>query len=104
MGLRQREVRARFEVDPPRTWYYYIFSNSYTLVILLQIDLIFGDEPETVYESCYEIEDTSIFAWSLIYGVRHYRWLCGPIRQLPLNNKVDYLIHIVQRILDFLEL
>jgi hypothetical protein len=75
-----REVRARLEVDPPRAWYYRISSNSRTLVILLQVNPTFGDEPETVYESCYETKDTSIFAWSSIPGVGHCRWLCGPIR------------------------
>ncbi len=33
-----QEVCVRVEVEPPRVWYYYIFSNSRTLVILLQID------------------------------------------------------------------
>jgi hypothetical protein len=49
-------------------------------VILLQVNLAFGDEPETVYEGCYEIENTSIFAWSSILGVGHYCWLRDPIR------------------------
>jgi len=97
-----REVRARLEVEPPRTWYYRIFPNSRTLVILLQVDLASGDEPETVCEGCYEIEDTSIFAWSSVPGVGHYRWLRGLIRRLPPNNKVDYLVHTIRRILDFL--
>jgi hypothetical protein len=30
-----QEVRVRLEVDPLRAWYYRIFSNSRTLVILL---------------------------------------------------------------------
>jgi hypothetical protein len=57
-------VRAHFEVEPPQAWYYHISPNSCTLVILLQVDLAFRDEPETVYEGYYETEDTSIFAWS----------------------------------------
>jgi hypothetical protein len=64
-------------------------------MILLQVDFAFNDEPETIYEGCYEIEDTSIFAWSSIPGVRHYHWLHGPIRQLPLNSKADYLVHTI---------
>jgi hypothetical protein len=64
-------------------------------VILLQVDLAFGDEPETVYEG-YEIENTFIFAWSSILGVGHYCWLCGPIRRLLINNKADYLVHTIQ--------
>ncbi len=75
-----QEVRACLEVEPPRAWYYRISPNSRTLVILLQVDPTSGDEPETVCESCYETEDTSIFAWSLVLGVGHYRWLRGPIR------------------------
>jgi hypothetical protein len=74
-----REVRAHLEVEPLQAWYY-ISPNSRTLVILLQVDPTFGDEPETVYEGCYEIEDNSIFAWSLVPGVGHYHCLQGPIR------------------------
>jgi len=73
-------VRARLEVKPPRAWYCRISPNSLTLVILLQVDLVSSDEPETVCEGYYETEDTSIFAWSLVPGVGHYRWLRGPIR------------------------
>ncbi len=65
-------------------------------MILLQIDPVFGNEPEIVYESFYKIENTSIFY------IRHYRWLRNLICQLPPNNKVDYLICIIQQILDFL--
>jgi hypothetical protein len=66
-----REVRARLEVDTPQAWYYRISRNFRTLVILLQVNLTFGDEPEIIYEGYYETEDTSIFAWSLILGVGH---------------------------------
>ncbi len=97
-------MRARLEVEPPCAWYYRISPNSRTLVILLQVNPASGDEPGTVCEGCYEIEDTSIFAWSSVPGVRHYRWLRGPIRQLPLNSKADYLVHSIRRILDFLQL
>jgi hypothetical protein len=97
-------VRARFEVEPPRAWYYRISPNSRTLVILLQVDPASGDEPETVYEGCYKTEDTSIFVWSSILDVGHYRWLLGLIRRLPPNNKGDYLVRTIRRILDFLQL
>jgi hypothetical protein len=42
-------------------------------VILLQVDPAFGDEPETVCGGWYKIENISIFAWSLVPGVGHYR-------------------------------
>ncbi len=73
-------------------------------MILLQVDPAFGDEPEIVYEGCYEIKSTSIFTWSLVSSIGHYNWLHGPIRRLPPNNKVDYLIRTIQRILNFLQL
>ncbi len=97
-------MHARLEVEPPRAWYYRISPNSRTLVILLQIDPAFGDEPETVCEGCYETENTSIFAWSSVPDVGHYRWLRGLIRRLPPNNKADYLVRTIRRILDFLQL
>jgi hypothetical protein len=99
-----REVRARLEVEPLRAWYYRISPNSCTLVILLQVDPVSGDEPEIVYEGCYKTEDTSIFAWSSVPGVGHYRWLCGLIRRLPRNSKANYLVRTIRRILDFLRL
>jgi hypothetical protein len=75
-----QEVRAHLEVDPPQAWYYCISPNFHTLVILLQVDFVSGDEPETICEGYYETEDTSIFVWSSILGVGHYRWLRGLIR------------------------
>jgi len=99
-----REVHARLEVEPLRAWYYRISPNSRTLVILLQVDLASGDEPETVCEGYYETKDTSIFTWSSIPGVGHYRWLRDPIRRLPPNSKADYLVHTIRHILDFLQL
>jgi hypothetical protein len=99
---KSQEVNARLEVNPLQAWYYHISPNSRTLVILLQVDLASGDEPEIAYESCYETEDTFIFAWSSIPGVGHYGWLCSLIRRLPPNSKANYLIHTIRRILDFL--
>ncbi len=83
------------EVEPPRAWYYRISLNSRTLVILLQVDPTFGDEPEIVYEGYYQIKDTSIFVWSLVPGVGHYRWLHNLIRRLPLNSKANYLVRTI---------
>ncbi len=97
-------MRACLEIDPPQAWYYCISPNFHTLVILLQVNSISDDEPEIAYESCYETKDTSIFAWSSILGIGHYRWLRSSIRQLPPNNKADYLIHTIRHILDFMQL
>jgi hypothetical protein len=95
-------MRARLNVEPPRAWYYRSFSNSHTLVILLQVDPVSSDELETICEGCYETRDTFIFTWSSILGIGHYCWLHGPTRRLPPNNKADYLVHTIQRILNFL--
>ncbi len=97
-------MHVRLEVKPPRAWYYRISSNFRTMVILLQVDLASSDEPETICEGYYETEDISIFAWFSVPGVGHYRWLRGPIRRLPPNNKANYLVHTIRRILDFLQL
>ncbi len=102
--LKPQEVCTRLEVKPLRAWYYRISPNSRTLVILQLVDPTSGDEPETVCEGCYETEDTSIFAWSSVPDVGHYRWLRSPICRLPLNSKADYLVRTIRRILDFLQL
>jgi hypothetical protein len=45
-----------FEVEPLQVWYYHISLNSRTLVILLQVNPVFGDEPETIYEGYTKLE------------------------------------------------
>jgi hypothetical protein len=75
-----RKVCAYLEVEPPQAWYYRISPNSCTLVIFLQVDPASGDEPEIIYEGCYETKDISIFAWFLILNVGHYHWLHNWIR------------------------
>jgi hypothetical protein len=103
-NLEQQEVHARLEVEPPRAWYYRISSNSRTQVILLQVDPIYGNELEIIYEGCYETKNIFIFAWFSILNVRNYCRLHDLIRWPPPNSKVDYLVRIIQRILDFLQL
>jgi hypothetical protein len=90
--LELQKVCACLEIEPLRTRYYRISPNSRTLVILLQVDPTFSDELETVYKGCYETENISIFAWSSVFDVEHYRWLRSPICQLPPNNKANYLV------------
>jgi hypothetical protein len=102
--LESQEVRLCFEVEPLQAWYYDIFSNFHTLVILVQVELAFNDEPKTICKGFYEILDTSIFAWFLVFDVGHYCWLCDPIHPLPFNNKAKYLVCTIRHILDFLQL
>ncbi len=64
-------------------------------MILLQVDPASGDEFKIVYESYYIIENTSIFAWFSILSIGHYSWLCDFIRQVPPNNKADYLVRTI---------
>ncbi len=66
---------------------------------MLQVNPVSGDKLEIVYESCYETKDTSIFTWSSIPGIGHYRCLCSLIRQLPLNSKVNYVVRTIRRTL-----
>jgi len=86
----------------PQAWYYCIFSNFRTFVILWQVDPVFSDELEIIYESYYEIKDTFIFAWFSILDIRHYHWFRNPIRCLLLNSKTDYLVRNIWCILDIL--
>ncbi len=73
-------------------------------MILLQIDPASDDEPEIIYDGCYETENIFIFEWSSIFGVGHYSWMHGLIRRLFLNKKANYLVHTIRRFLDFLQL
>ncbi len=51
-----QKVHISLEVEPPQAWYYRIFLNSCTLMILLQIDPASGHEPETVYGGCSKLK------------------------------------------------
>ncbi len=95
-------MRPRSEIETLQTWYYQIFLNFCTLVILLQVNPTFSNEPETIYEGLFRIENTSIFAWSLIPDVEQYRWFHSLIHQLLPNNKADYLICTIQCVLNCL--
>jgi hypothetical protein len=64
-------------------------------VILLQVDPAFGDELKTIYKGCYQTKDTSIFAWSSVLGIGHYRWLHDPICRSPFNGKATYLVRTI---------
>jgi hypothetical protein len=97
-------VISRFHPKPPRASYYYIFSNSCILVILLQVDLASDDKPETICEGCYETENISIFAWFSVPSIGHYRWLRDSICRLLPNSKANYLIRMIHHILYFLQL
>jgi hypothetical protein len=49
------------------------------MMILLQVNPAFDDEPKIVCEGYYETEDTPIFTWSSVFGVGHSCWLRGLI-------------------------
>jgi hypothetical protein len=51
-----QEVHPCFEIKPPSNLVLTIFLNSRTLVILLQVDFVFSDEPKIICKSLYEIE------------------------------------------------
>jgi hypothetical protein len=91
-----REVRACLEVEPPRAWYYRISPNSRILVLLLQVDLASGDEPEIVRESCYKPK-TLLSSHGLQFPTLDTIVGCAV-------RFVDYLVRTIRRILDFLQL
>jgi hypothetical protein len=51
---RDEDPNPREVCDSLRAWYYRISLNSHTLVILLQVNPVFGDELKTICEG-YEI-------------------------------------------------
>jgi hypothetical protein len=104
MKILNCERCPHLELNPFKLGTIVFFSNSRTLVILLQVDLVSGDESETVYEGFYETKDTSIFARSSILDSGQYCWLHDLIHQLPPNSKVDYLIPTIRCILNFFQL
>jgi hypothetical protein len=62
-------VRPHLEFNTLKFGVITFFPNSHTLVILLQVNLAFNDEPETFCELFYKTEDISVFAWFSILDV-----------------------------------
>jgi hypothetical protein len=68
-NLEPWEVHVCLEVEPTQTWYYCIFSNYCTLVILLQVDFASCDEPETICKCYYKIKN---FYFRMLFNF--WRW------------------------------
>jgi hypothetical protein len=75
-----QKLFPHLKIKPLQAWYYRIYSNFHTLVILLQVNLVSSNEPKIFYAYFYQIKDTSIFAWSSNFSVGHYHWLCSLTR------------------------
>jgi hypothetical protein len=60
-NLEPQKMHLCFEVEPFRAWYYQISPNSCTLVILLQVDPTFDNEPKIVCEGFYKTKNILIF-------------------------------------------
>jgi len=99
-----QKMHARLKIHPLQAWYYRISTNFHTLMILLQVNFVSGNELEIIWEGCYKTDDTFIFAWSSILSIGHYRWLCGPICQMLHNVKANSLVYTIWHILKFLQL
>ncbi len=61
------------------TFFFVVCNDIWIAIYPSFVVVLYGDKPETIYESFYKIEDTSIIAWSLIPIFGHYCWLHGLI-------------------------
>jgi len=58
-----------------------IRSNR-SLVIIFEVESAYDGVREGVFAGTFYNEDTKVHSYSKVKGVRHYRWLQGPMNHL----------------------
>ncbi len=86
------------------TWDHQLFPNPHALVIYLKFVHARGAMLER-FEKCYcENDNVCFHCRTWIPGDGHYYWLQCPINPLSMEHQVEYLVHTIRHILDFLQL
>jgi hypothetical protein len=104
--LREEELPRRMvctQVDCS-AWDRRLSPNPHALAIYLKFVHARGAAPEWFKECQCEDDDVRLHCLTWVPGDGHYHSLQGPINPLPMEHRVEYLVRIIRRILDFLQL
>jgi hypothetical protein len=85
-------------------WDCRLSPNPHALTIYLEFVPIWGAAPERFEECQCKDDDVRLHCQTWVPGDGHYRWLQGPINPLPMEHRVEYLVHTICCILEFLQL
>lgn len=72
------------------------------LVIVFEIEPACNGQLESLFVGQFHNIDTKVYAWLEVEGMGHYRWLLGPINQLPREQHLEFIAVVMQQIFIFL--
>ena len=78
-----RTCRRPRDEEPPEPRRHQRISTSRLFVVIFEVEPTYEGLPEGIFAGRFHNEDTKVQAWSQVEGVRHYRWLQGPMNHLP---------------------
>jgi hypothetical protein len=85
-------------------WDRRLSPNPHALTIYLEFVPARGAGPKRFEECQCKDDDVRLHCQTWVPGDGHYRWLRGPINPLPMEHRVEYLVHTIRCILEFLQL
>jgi hypothetical protein len=85
-------------------WDRQLSPNSHALANYLEFVPACGVAPERFKECQCENDDVRLHCWTWVLNDGHYHWLRGLINPLSMEDRAEYLIRTICRILKFLQL
>jgi hypothetical protein len=73
-------------------WHQRLGVGAHSLVLVLEVKVATTNEPKIKYEGIFEGNETVVLIWSTIPGVGHYCWLRGPMLQVKVERKANFLL------------
>jgi hypothetical protein len=104
-GPSKRHVQPYVEVDLqqlPLTSLRALQPDARALVIVLEVEAILVKCHQVVFEGCFENTNTGHMVIRLSDDICHRLWLQGPLNHLGGEQRANYIVEMLLRILEFL--
>jgi hypothetical protein len=97
----QPRVEADFQ-QLPLTSLRALQPNARMLVIVLEVEAMFVEGHQVVFEECFENTNAGHMVTRLFDDIGHRLWLQGPLNHLGGERRANYIADVLRRILEFL--
>jgi hypothetical protein len=104
-GPSERHVQPRVEADLqqlPLTSLRALQPDARALVIVLEAKAMLVEGHQMVFEGCFENTNADYMVTRLSNDIGHRLWLQGPLNHLGGERRVNYIVEVLRRILEFL--
>ena len=99
----KRCVQARLDSIPTQPVLTSLQPDARALVIVLEAEAAFTGAQQVVFEGCFENTTEGSMVSRLTNNVGHRLWLQGPLNHLAEHQKAEYIVAVLRRILEFLQ-